>query len=107
MSSLTPRATSSASSPRPPEREADLRARHSATRSWRRALAAGLTHHLISRADCTELAIVVIPSAFVPTLIAQLLFRPAVLDREEEEALGEEDLSIIHSGQTPAPGPGD
>jgi hypothetical protein len=39
---------------------------------------------------------VVILSAFVPTLIAQQLFRPAVLDREEEEALGEEDLSIIH-----------
>jgi hypothetical protein len=38
----------------------------------------------------------VILSAFVPTLIAQQLFRPVVLDTEEEEALGEEDLSIIH-----------
>jgi hypothetical protein len=39
-------------------------------------------------------------SAFVPTLIAQQLFRPAVLDTEEEEALGEEDLSIIHHRTT-------
>jgi hypothetical protein len=50
---------------------------------------------------------VVILSAFVPTLIAQQLFRPAILDREESEALGEEDLSIIHRTQTPTPGPGD
>jgi hypothetical protein len=35
----------------------------------------------------------------VPTLIAQQLFQPAVLDREEEEALGEEDISIIHHGR--------
>jgi Kef-type K+ transport system membrane component KefB len=40
--------------------------------------------------------LVVILSAFVPTLIAQQLFQPNVLDTEEEEALGEEDLSIIH-----------
>ena len=39
---------------------------------------------------------VVILSAFVPTLIAQQLFQPTVIDAEEEEALGEEDLSIIH-----------
>jgi Kef-type K+ transport system membrane component KefB len=56
----------------------------------------GLTHHLIDKAQYTELVTVVILSAFVPTLIAQQLFRPAVLDTEEEEALGEEDLSIIH-----------
>jgi Kef-type K+ transport system membrane component KefB len=56
----------------------------------------GLTHGLISRTQYTELVTVVILSAFVPTLIAQQLFRPAVLDTEEEEALGEEDLSIIH-----------
>jgi hypothetical protein len=31
----------------------------------------------------------------VPTLIAQQLFRPAILDSDEEEALGEEDISII------------
>jgi hypothetical protein len=39
---------------------------------------------------------VVILSAFVPTLIAQQLFQPTVADAEQEEALGEEDLSIIH-----------
>jgi len=39
---------------------------------------------------------VVILSAFVPTLIAQQLFQPTVIDAEEGEALGEEDLSIIH-----------
>ena len=56
----------------------------------------GLTHHLISQTQYTELVTIVILSAFVPTLIAQQFFRPAVLDSEEEEALGEEDLSIIH-----------
>ncbi len=56
----------------------------------------GLTHHLINKTQYTELVTVVILSAFVPTLIAQQLFRPAVLNSEEEEALGEEDLSIIH-----------
>jgi hypothetical protein len=35
-------------------------------------------------------------SAFVPTLIAQKLFQPTMIDVEEEEALGEEDLTIIH-----------
>ena len=56
----------------------------------------GLTHHLIDKTQYTELVTVVILSAFVPTLIAQQLFQPEVLDTEEEEALGEEDLSIIH-----------
>ncbi len=56
----------------------------------------GLTHHLIDRTQYTELVTVVILSAFVPTLIAQQLFQPKVLDTEEEEALGSEDLSIIH-----------
>jgi Kef-type K+ transport system membrane component KefB len=56
----------------------------------------GLTHGLINRTQYTELVTVVILSAFVPTLIAQQLFRPTVLDTEEEEALGEEDLSVIH-----------
>jgi Kef-type K+ transport system membrane component KefB len=56
----------------------------------------GLTHGLIDKAQYTELVTVVILSAFVPTLIAQQLFRPTVLDTEEEEALGEEDLSIVH-----------
>ena len=38
---------------------------------------------------------VVILSAFVPTLIAQQLFRPVIVDSDEEEALGEEDISIV------------
>ncbi len=56
----------------------------------------GLTHHLISPAQYTELVTVVILSAFVPTLIAQQLFQPAAVDQEEEEALGAEDISVIH-----------
>jgi Kef-type K+ transport system membrane component KefB len=60
----------------------------------------GLTHGLIDKTQYTELVTVVILSAFVPTLIAQQLFRPAVLDTEEEEALGEEDLSIVHHRPT-------
>jgi len=56
----------------------------------------GLTHQLISRTQYTELVTVVILSALVPTLMAQQPFQPAVLDSEEEEALGEEDVSIIH-----------
>jgi Kef-type K+ transport system membrane component KefB len=45
-------------------------------------------------------------AAFVPTLIAQQLFRPVLLDTEEEEALGEEDLSIVHHRQATPPGAG-
>jgi Kef-type K+ transport system membrane component KefB len=56
----------------------------------------GLTHHLIDQTQYTELLTTEILSALVPTLIAQQLFRPVVLDTEKEEALGEEDLSIIH-----------
>lgn len=56
----------------------------------------GFTHHLIDKTQYTELVTVVILSAFVPTLIAQQLFRPQIIDPDEEEALGEEDLSIIH-----------
>jgi Kef-type K+ transport system membrane component KefB len=56
----------------------------------------GLTHGLINTTQYTELVTVVILSAFVPTLIAQQLFQPAIADTDEEEALGEEDLSIIH-----------
>ena len=55
----------------------------------------GLTHHLIDKTQYTELVTVVILSAFVPTLIAQQLFRPKVTDAAEEEALAEEDLSIV------------
>jgi Kef-type K+ transport system membrane component KefB len=61
----------------------------------------GLTHHLIDKTQYTELVTVVILSAFVPTLIAQQLFQPSVLDTEEEEALGEEDLSIIRHWSRP------
>ena len=61
----------------------------------------GLTHHLIDKTQYTELVTVVILSAFVPTLIAQQLFQPSVLDTEEEEALGEEDLSVIHRRSRP------
>jgi len=46
----------------------------------------GLTHGLIDKTQYTELVTVVILSAFVPTLIAQQLFRPTILDTEEEEA---------------------
>jgi len=56
----------------------------------------GLTHHLIDKTQYTVLVTVVILSAFVPTVIAQQLFKPEVIDVTEEEALGEEDLSIIH-----------
>ena len=58
----------------------------------------GLTHGLIDKTQYTELVTVVILSAFVPTLIAQQLFRPEIVDAAEEEALGEEDLSIVHRG---------
>ena len=63
----------------------------------------GLTHHLIDKTQYTELVTTVILSAFVPTLIAQQLFQPTVLDSEEEEALGEEDLSIIHHRNPASP----
>jgi Kef-type K+ transport system membrane component KefB len=56
----------------------------------------GYTHHLISRTQYTELVTVVILSAFVPTIIAQQLFQPKVVDAEEDEALGAEDVSLIH-----------
>jgi len=61
----------------------------------------GYTHHLINRAQYTELLTVVILSAFVPTIIAQQLFQPKVVDADEEEALGAEDVSVIHH---PSPG---
>jgi Kef-type K+ transport system membrane component KefB len=38
----------------------------------------GLTHHLLDKGQYTELVTVVILSAFVPTLIAQQFFQPAV-----------------------------
>jgi Kef-type K+ transport system membrane component KefB len=56
----------------------------------------GYTHHLIDRTQYTELVTVVLLSAFVPTLIAQQLFQPKVVDETEEEALGAEDISVVH-----------
>ncbi len=61
----------------------------------------GLNHHLITGTQYTELVTVVILSAFVPTLIAQQLFQPDIVDSEEEEALGAEDLSMIHRHYNP------
>ena len=55
----------------------------------------GLTHHLIDRTQYTELVTVVLLSALLPTLVAQQLFRPELpTERDELEALGEEDLSL-------------
>ena len=51
----------------------------------------GLTHGLIDQSQYSQLVTVVILSAFVPTMIAQQLFQPEVVDEEEEEALGAED----------------
>jgi len=56
----------------------------------------GLTHGFITRTQYTVLVTVVILSAFVPTLIAQMLFQPVLVDEGEEEALGAEDVSVIH-----------
>jgi Kef-type K+ transport system membrane component KefB len=55
----------------------------------------GLTNGLITQQQYTELVTVVILSAFVPTIVAQQFFRPSVIDAEEEEALGAEDVSPI------------
>jgi Kef-type K+ transport system membrane component KefB len=55
----------------------------------------GLTHHLINKTQYTELVTVVLLSALLPTLVAQQLFRPELpTERDELEALGEEDLSL-------------
>jgi Kef-type K+ transport system membrane component KefB len=55
----------------------------------------GLTHGFITQRQYSELVTVVLLSAFVPTLIAQQLFQPELVDVEEEEALGAEDVAII------------
>ena len=54
----------------------------------------GLTHHLITPTQYSELVTVVILSAFVPTLIAQQFFLPKIVSDEEEEALGAEDIGV-------------
>ncbi len=69
----------------------------------------GLNHHLIDEVQYTELVTVVILSAFIPTLIAQQFFQPKLAVgaemAEEEEALAEGGVSILHrrkgSRQTP------
>ena len=60
----------------------------------------GLNHGLITLTQYTELVTVVILSAFVPTLIAQKLFQPELIDTEEEDVLGAEDMSIVHRTDT-------
>jgi len=56
----------------------------------------GLNHGLITRAQYSVLLTVVILSAVLPTLVAQRLFQPRLVDEEEEDALGAEDASIVH-----------
>jgi len=59
----------------------------------------GLSHGLIDESQYTELVTVVILSAFLPTLVAQQFFRPKIATTEdavEEDALGAEDISIVH-----------
>jgi len=59
----------------------------------------GLTHHLVDQVQYTELVTVVILSAFVPTLIAQQLFRPAIVDSDRvADHLGKD-------RRVPRPGP--
>jgi hypothetical protein len=50
----------------------------------------GLTNHLITQAQYSQLVTVVILSAFVPTLIAQQFFRPDIRppDGDGESAAG-------------------
>jgi len=59
----------------------------------------GLNHGLVTQAQYSQLLTVVILSAVVPTLIAQRLFQPRVVDVDEEEALGAEDATIVHRGR--------
>jgi Kef-type K+ transport system membrane component KefB len=56
----------------------------------------GYNHHLIDKSQYSELVTVVILSAFIPTVIAQQLFQPEVIDEDEEEALGAEDVAVVH-----------
>jgi Kef-type K+ transport system membrane component KefB len=54
----------------------------------------GLTHHLITPTQYSELVTVVILSAIIPTLIAQQFFLPKLVGNEQEEALGAEDSGV-------------
>lgn len=56
----------------------------------------GLNHGLVSRSQYSQLLTVVILSAIIPTVFAQRLFQPRLVDVDEEEALGAEDASIVH-----------
>ncbi len=62
----------------------------------------GLTRGYISQGQYSELVTVVVLSAIVPTLVAQRLFQPPAADREEEEALGAEDVVAVgrHGAET-------
>ena len=55
----------------------------------------GLTHHLVTQQQYSELVTVVILSAFVPTIVAQQFLPPTIVDADEEEALGAEDATTI------------
>jgi Kef-type K+ transport system membrane component KefB len=69
----------------------------------------GLTNHLITQTQYSELVTVVILSAFVPTLIAQQFFTPDVeaLPETLEEALDAEDVLPPHIRRHPhSPQPG-
>lgn len=55
----------------------------------------GFTNGFIDQEQYSQLVTVVLLSAFVPTLIAQQLFSPRVLNEEEEEALGAEDSGTV------------
>lgn len=59
----------------------------------------GLTNHLITQAQYSELVTVVILSAFVPTLLAQQLFRPEV-EPTEAELAGELDAGLRTKSST-------
>jgi Kef-type K+ transport system membrane component KefB len=64
----------------------------------------GLTHGLITQQQYSELVTVVILSAFVPTLVAQQLFQPKLVDAGEEVGLGAEDASTIRQPWLRGPG---
>jgi Kef-type K+ transport system membrane component KefB len=58
----------------------------------------GLNHGFVDRAQYSQLLTVVIFSAVLPTVVAQRLFHPRLIDVDEEDALGAEDASIVHRG---------